>query len=114
MATFGVALPQFFPTGGYGMNSGIADAAALSWVLAAQVQGWGGPALLDAYDRERRPTAWWHLEASRRHVGVRIEIDKVFREAGDNASIDFGDAENHAAFSAGTSSPFPALRCVMP
>src|SRR3546814_3142410 len=30
---------QFIPTGGYGMNSGIADAAGLSWVLAACVQG---------------------------------------------------------------------------
>lgn len=89
----GDAAHQFFPTGGYGMNSGIADAAALSWVLAAQVQGWGGPALLDAYDRERRPTAWWHLEASRRHVGVRIEIDKVFREAGD---LDGGGADAEA------------------
>lgn len=79
----GDAAHQFFPTGGYGMNSGIADAAALSWVLAAQVQGWGGPALLEAYDRERRPTAWWHLEASRRHVGVRIEIGEVYATAGD-------------------------------
>lgn len=74
---------QFIPTGGYGMNSGIADSAALSWVLAARVQGWGGDKLLDAYDLERRPTAWWHLEASRRHMGVRIQISQIYAEAGD-------------------------------
>jgi len=73
---------QYIPTGGYGMNSGIADAAALSWVLAARLQGWGGDRLLDAYDAERRPTAWFHLEASRRHMGVRIQIAGVYGEAG--------------------------------
>lgn len=74
---------QYIPTGGYGMNSGIADAAALSWVLAANVQGWGGDELLDAYEAERLPTAWWHLEASRRHMGVRIKISELYAEAGD-------------------------------
>lgn len=74
---------QFIPTGGYGMNSGIADAAALSWVLAARVQGWGGDELLTAYDLERRPTAWMHLEAARRHMGVRVEISQIYAEAGD-------------------------------
>jgi 2-polyprenyl-6-methoxyphenol hydroxylase-like FAD-dependent oxidoreductase len=73
---------QFIPTGGYGMNSGVADAAGLSWVLAALIQGWGGDELLKAYDLERRPTAWWHLEASRRHMGVRMEIGKLYAEAG--------------------------------
>ncbi|WP_324740430.1 FAD-dependent monooxygenase [Tsuneonella sp. CC-YZS046] len=74
---------QFIPTGGYGMNSGIADSAALSWVLAARILGWGGERLLDAYDLERRPTAWWHLEASRRHMGVRIQISQIYAKAGD-------------------------------
>lgn len=74
---------QFIPTGGYGMNSGIADAAALSWALAANVEGWGGDTLLDSYDQERRPTAWWHLEAARRHMGVRQQISMMYAEAGD-------------------------------
>lgn len=79
----GDAAHQFIPTGGYGMNSGIADAAGLSWVLAACVQGWAGDTLLDAYEAERRPTAWWHLEAARRHMNVRLEIGAVYAEAGD-------------------------------
>lgn len=37
------------------MNAGIADAADLSWMLAATPKGWAAPAILDAYDTERRP-----------------------------------------------------------
>ena len=43
------------PFGGYGMNMGVADGVDLGWKLAAVLQGWGGPALLDSYERERRP-----------------------------------------------------------
>ncbi|WP_151448332.1 FAD-dependent oxidoreductase [Lacisediminimonas profundi] len=45
------------PTGGLGMNTGIGDAVDLSWKLAATLEGWGGPALFDAYDIERIPVA---------------------------------------------------------
>ena len=43
------------PFGGYGMNMGVADGVDLGWKLAAMLQGWGGPALLDSYEHERRP-----------------------------------------------------------
>ncbi|HEX6512948.1 MAG TPA: FAD-dependent monooxygenase [Chloroflexota bacterium] len=42
------------PSGGFGMNGGIGDAANFGWKLAAVLQGWGGEALLDSYDLERR------------------------------------------------------------
>ena len=42
------------PFGGYGMNMGVADGVDLGWKLAAVLQGWGGPALLDSYEVERR------------------------------------------------------------
>ena len=48
----------FTPTGGFGMNTGIDDAANLGWKLAALVQGWGGEALLSSYELERRPIAF--------------------------------------------------------
>ncbi len=51
----GDAAHIWVPMGGYGMNAGIADAADLSWLLAARLAGWGGPALLDAYSAERLP-----------------------------------------------------------
>jgi 2-polyprenyl-6-methoxyphenol hydroxylase-like FAD-dependent oxidoreductase len=43
------------PFGGYGMNMGVADGVDLGWKLAAVLHGWGGEALLDSYERERRP-----------------------------------------------------------
>ena len=43
------------PFGGFGMNMGIGDAVDLGWKLAARLQGWGGAALLDSYEPERRP-----------------------------------------------------------
>ncbi len=45
----------FCPTGGIGMNTGIADAFDLGWKLAAALKGWAGPYLLDSYEWERRP-----------------------------------------------------------
>jgi hypothetical protein len=43
------------PFGGYGMNMGVGDGVDLGWKIAAVLQGWGGPALLDSYEQERRP-----------------------------------------------------------
>ena len=43
------------PFGGYGMNMGFADGVDLGWKLAAVLDGWGGPQLLDSYEQERRP-----------------------------------------------------------
>ena len=43
------------PSGGHGMNMGIADALDLGWKLAATLQGWGGSRLLATYELERKP-----------------------------------------------------------
>lgn len=51
----GDAAHLWIPLGGYGMNAGIADAANLAWKLAATLNGWAGPGILDAYDAERQP-----------------------------------------------------------
>lgn len=51
----GDACHLWIPMAGYGMNAGIADAMNLSWLLAATVAGWAPPAILDAYELERKP-----------------------------------------------------------
>src|SRR5262249_51666173 len=51
----GDAVHQLSPTGALGMNSGIGDAVDLGWKLAAVLDGWAHPRLLDTYDTERRP-----------------------------------------------------------
>ena len=45
------------PLGGQGLNLGVQDAMNLGWKLAAAIQGWGWPGLLDTYEAERRPVA---------------------------------------------------------
>ena len=51
----GDAAHLWVPYAGYGMNAGIADAMNLSWMLAATVNGWASPAILDAFEAERHP-----------------------------------------------------------
>jgi len=51
----GDAVHLFTPTGGFGFNTGIDDAANLAWKLAAMCHGWGGPKLVETYEAERRP-----------------------------------------------------------
>jgi 2-polyprenyl-6-methoxyphenol hydroxylase-like FAD-dependent oxidoreductase len=54
------------PSGGHGMNMGIGDAVDLGWKLAATLQGWGGPRLLDTYGLERKPV-------HQRVIGAAVE-----------------------------------------
>jgi hypothetical protein len=60
----GDAVHLVIPTGGLGMNSGVGDAIDLSWKLAATLQGWGGPGLLDNYEFERRRVGHNNVQAS--------------------------------------------------
>lgn len=41
------------PYAGHGMNTGIEDGAALTWMLAGVLHGWAPPSILDAYHAER-------------------------------------------------------------
>ena len=61
----GDSVHLFTPTGGFGMNTGVDDAANLAWKLAAMVQGWGGDGLLASYEAERKPIALRNTGAAR-------------------------------------------------
>ena len=76
------------PYGGYGVNSGLEDARNLGWKLAATLQGWGGEALLDAYDAERRPV---FDSTIKDFIAKSIDTDRAFLETHD-------PAVNQAAF----------------
>jgi 2-polyprenyl-6-methoxyphenol hydroxylase-like FAD-dependent oxidoreductase len=75
----GDAAHMMSPTGGFGMNTGIADAVDLTWKLDATLQGWGGEHLLDSYARERQPVGARNVaEASgnlRRMISVGAHPD---------------------------------------
>lgn len=87
------------PTGGFGMNTGIADSVDLGWKLEAVLKGWGGSALLESYTMERRPVADRALkEASenlRRMLSTRTEgpPDIAFQPGpeGEAARKQYGD-----------------------
>jgi 2-polyprenyl-6-methoxyphenol hydroxylase-like FAD-dependent oxidoreductase len=61
----GDAVRLVIPAGGLGMNTGVGDAFDLSWKLAATLEGWGGPELLDSYEIERRQVGERNIGASR-------------------------------------------------
>jgi FAD-dependent monooxygenase len=66
----GDAAHQNIPTGGYGMNMGIADAFDLGWKMASVIHKTGGPALLKSYEMERKPVAERNVARSRDHHQV--------------------------------------------
>jgi 2-polyprenyl-6-methoxyphenol hydroxylase-like FAD-dependent oxidoreductase len=72
----GDAAHLWIPHGGYGMNAGIADAANLSWMMAATLGGWAPSAILDAYEAERWPIA---DEISRFTMDFALKIIKQRR-----------------------------------
>jgi hypothetical protein len=60
------------PHGGYGMNSGVEDAFAVAWRLAAVIKGYGGAHLLQSYEAEQRPTMIKRMERCDRHVNTHV------------------------------------------
>jgi len=65
IALAGDSAHLFTPTGGFGMSTGIDDTSNLAWKLAALVQGWGGPELLQSYEIERKPIGHRNTGAAR-------------------------------------------------
>ncbi|MDF3299905.1 FAD-dependent oxidoreductase [Streptomyces tropicalis] len=59
------------PTGGYGANTGIADAHNLAWKLALVLDGTAGPDLLRTYDAERGAVARCTAEQGSLQLAVR-------------------------------------------
>ena len=68
---------QNIPTGGYGMNMGIADAFDLGWKLAAVINDQAGDGLLASYEPERRPVALRNVEHSGVHFKVHQDLETI-------------------------------------
>lgn len=61
------------PTGGFGGNTGVADAYNLAWKLAMVSRGAAGPELLQTYDTERRPIAEMVVEQAYTRYVLRVD-----------------------------------------
>lgn len=70
----GDAAHRFPPTGGLGLNTGVQDVQNLAWKIAAVEAGWAPPALLDTYERERRPVAQRNADVSLQNAMRLMEV----------------------------------------
>ncbi|WP_433781557.1 FAD-dependent monooxygenase [Actinomycetospora sp. CA-101289] len=82
------------PFGGHGLNTGIGDAVDLGWKLAAVLQGWGGPSLLDSYEAERRPVQDRVIQAAHENMKT-LSTDLLTDDL--DADTAAGDAARRAA-----------------
>ena len=100
----GDAAHIFTPTGGFGMNTGLDDTSNLSWKLAALVQGWGGPHLLESYEQERKPIGHRNTGAARyiancmRVATPAIEDDGPEGEAARREAVNSSYIQNNHFF----------------
>ena len=61
------------PTGGFGGNTGVADAHNLAWKLAMVLDGSAEPALLDTYEVERLPVGEFTVEQAYTRYVMRLD-----------------------------------------
>ncbi|KAF5591058.1 phenol 2-monooxygenase [Fusarium pseudoanthophilum] len=101
--------------GGYGANTGIADAHNLAWKLASVLRGESSPELLDTYDVERRPVAdVRHDQIFAREDYKRYVVDKEwpgkYVEILDDVAMEFGYFYNSKAIVGGPDGSVPVKR----
>ena len=88
------------PTGGFGGNTGVADAHNLAWKLAMTLAGVAGPGLLDSYEEERVPIG--RLTTEQAYIRYVLRVDPSLADADlpaqlDDPSIELGARYRSAA-----------------
>jgi hypothetical protein len=103
------------PTGGFGGNTGVQDAANLAWKLAAVIRGQAGETLLDSYEAERLPVGRLTVEQAYTRYVRRVvpeEIDAATPEMRDELTMELGQFYRSGAVIDGRGADEPA--CVHP
>ena len=101
------------PFGGHGLNTGLGDAVDLGWKLAAVLEGWGGPGLLDSYEAERRPVQMQVIaaaEANNRVLATELLAQDIDRDGPVGARA---RERAHEAIQASKRAEFHALDLVL-
>jgi 2-polyprenyl-6-methoxyphenol hydroxylase-like FAD-dependent oxidoreductase len=81
------------PTGGFGGNTGVADAHNLIWKLALVLKAQAGPGLLDSYEPERKPLCELIVEQAYTRYVKRVDPSLPASNLApllDDASIELG------------------------
>ncbi|MGI5377675.1 FAD-dependent oxidoreductase [Streptomyces sp. CA-251387] len=96
----GDAAHQIPPTGGYGANTGIADAFNLAWKLALVLEGTAGPGLLTTYQEERRPVGLYTAQQGSLQLAMRSGTATEEQQAAtdDAMTVTMGQAYRSGAF----------------
>ncbi|KTC87702.1 MULTISPECIES: FAD-dependent monooxygenase [Legionella] len=66
------------PTGGHGLNTGLADAVNLGWKLAAVLRHQAGETMLASYNIERRSIAIRNIKAAIKNAEDAIRVRKIY------------------------------------
>jgi 2-polyprenyl-6-methoxyphenol hydroxylase-like FAD-dependent oxidoreductase len=88
------------PTGGFGGNTGIADAHNLAWKLSMVLEGTAGPRLLDSYQPERKPQCELIVEQAYARYIKRVDPSLPATNLApllDDAAIELGSVYGHDA-----------------
>jgi putative polyketide hydroxylase len=98
--------------GGYGANTGIADAFNLAWKLAAVLSGQSQASLLDSYEEERKPIAWMRFQQTFARPDYARYADDVLRATPllDPIAVELGELYRSSIIEQGGSDLPPARR----
>ena len=109
----GDAAHQNPPWGGHGFNTGIGDAVNIGWKLAAVINQWAPPTLLESYEPERRPVALRTIDETVRNMATLAPELADARLNG--TDVDFADARPTvaAAINASKDSEFHSLNLTL-
>lgn len=98
------------PTGGQGMNTGIADVHNLAWKLALVMRGLAPAALLDTYNAERRPIAQINIDQSVANAMKMAELGLSGMATADSTMARNLDGEGRDAAETHMRNVVPGLR----
>lgn len=95
----GDAAHQLPPTrGGFGANTGIADAYNLAWKLQRVLDGTSAPSLLDTYNDERQPIGWLRHQQTFGRPDYQPWLETpLCTELYSNAAMELGELQRSAA-----------------